>query len=122
MASYLPPYLTSIQSSAPSQSQSESINFDYSGMDEIRKRKDEASQLASAKWQSLYGGDVAGSVGAGQRIRSLLSSLKDIQPVRVASYSSNSSMDGGSQTVSGHHGQEDDGYERRRRTARNVDE
>jgi len=103
MASYLPPYLTRAQSSAPSQSQSESISYDYSGMDEINKRKDEASQLAGSKYQALYGGDVAGSVGAGQRIRSLLSSLKDIQPVRISSVSSSSNMDGGSQAIEGHH-------------------
>jgi hypothetical protein len=103
MASYLPPYLTRAQSSAPSQSQSESISYDYSGQDEINKRKDEASQLAGSKYQALYGGDVAGSVGAGQRIRSLLSSLKDIQPVRINSISSSSNMDGGSQAIEGHH-------------------
>lgn len=103
MASYLPPYLTRVQGSAPSQKQSESITYDYSGQDEINKRKDEASQLASSRYGALYSGDVAGSVGAGQRIRSLLSSLKDITPVRISSYSSSSDMDGGSQSIEGHH-------------------
>jgi hypothetical protein len=72
-------------------------------MDEINKRKDEAAQLAGSRYQALYGGDVAGSVGAGQRIRSLLSSLKDIKPVRISSISSSSNMDGGSQAIQGHH-------------------
>lgn len=103
MPSYLPPYLTRVQSSAPSQDQSESINYDYSGQDEILKRKDEASQLAGSRYQALYAGDVAGSVGAGQRIRSLLASLKDIKPVRISSYSSSSKMDGGSGAIEGHH-------------------
>lgn len=103
MASYLPPYLTRVQGSAPSQKQSESITYDYSGQDEINKRKDEASQLASSRYGALYSGDVAGSVGAGQRIRSLLSSLKDITPVRISSYSSSSDMDGGSGAIEGHH-------------------
>jgi hypothetical protein len=103
MASYLPPYLTRVQQSTNAPSSSESISYDYSGLDEIRKRQDEANQLGIGRYQQLYGGDVAGSVGAGQRIRSLLSSLKDIEPVRVASYSSSQDMGGGSTEVSGEH-------------------
>lgn len=103
MASYLPPYLTRVQQSTNAPSSSESISFDYSGLDEIRKRQDEANQLGVGRYQQLYGGDVAGSVTSGQRIRSLLSSLKDIAPVRVSSISSSQDMGGGSTEIMGQH-------------------
>ncbi len=103
MASYMPPYLTRVQQSTNAPSSSESISYDYSGLDEIRKRQDEANQLGIGRYQQLYGGDVAGSVSSGQRIRSLLSSLKDIEPVRVASISSSQDMGGGSTEVAGQH-------------------
>lgn len=103
MPSYMPPYLTSVRGSTNAPSSSESISYDYSGLDEIRKRQDEANQLGIGRYQQLYGGDVAGSVSSGQRIRSLLSSLKDIEPVRISSYSR--SDDGGSSSgeISGQH-------------------
>lgn len=103
MTSYMPPYLTRVQQSTNAPSSSESISYDYSGLDEIRKRQDEANQLGIGRYQQLYGGDVAGSVSSGQRIRSLLSSLKDIEPVRVSSVSSSQDMGGGSTEIMGQH-------------------
>lgn len=103
MASYLPTYLTNVRTSTNAPSSSESVSYDYSGADEIAKRKDEARQLAVGRYQQLYGGDVAGSVGAGQRIRDLLSSIKEIAPVRVSSTSSSSDGGGSSRELSGTH-------------------
>lgn len=101
----LPKYL--LKASGPSSKQgfSESISYDYSGQDEINKRKDEAGQQSAARYKALYDGDVGGSVAAGQRIRGLLSSLKDITPVRVASYSSNTDTSGDSGGFEGAHDQ-----------------
>lgn len=86
--------------SAPggSSSRSSSTSYDYSGADEILKRANEANQLAVARQGQLYDGDIKGSMVGGQRIRYLLSSLKDITPVRVSSQSdsSSSNADGGS--------------------------
>ena len=103
MASYPPPYITGAKQSTDAPSSSESISYDYSGLDEIRKRQDEANQLGVGRYQQLYGGDVAGSVSSGQRIRSLLSSLKDIAPVRISSISSSQNMGGGSTEIMGQH-------------------
>lgn len=86
----LPTHITKYSGPSTSQSQSSSTSYDYSGLDEINKRKDEANQLAIARQAQLYDGDVKGSLSSGQRIRSLLSSLKDIAPVRVASQSDSS--------------------------------
>ena len=103
MASYLPTYLTSARSTFNAPSASESVTYDYSGQDEIRKRQDEAQQLSMGRYQQLYGGDVAGSVASGQRIRDLLSSIKSIEPVRIASRSSSSDGGGSSSDISGTH-------------------
>lgn len=105
---YLPPYLTNVRTSTNAPSSSESISYDYSGADEIQKRQDEARQLAVGRYGQLYGGDVAGSVGAGQRIRDLLSSIKDIAPVRVSSSSSSRDGGGGSSELSGTHDEPDE--------------
>ena len=108
MASYLPTYLTSVRRTVNAPSSSESVTYDYSGQDEIRKRQDEASKLSLGRFQQLYDGDVSGSVASGQRIRDLLSSIKSIQPVRVASSSSSSDMGGGSAEITGSHDEPDD--------------
>jgi hypothetical protein len=99
----MPPYITGVRQDTNAPSSSESISYDYSGLDEIRKRQQQASELASGKWAQLYSGDIAGSVTSGQRIRSLLSSLNDIEPVRISSYSSNQDMGGGSSELTGSH-------------------
>lgn len=103
MAMQLPTHLTRVQTSTDAPSSSESVSYDYSGLDEIRKRQDEANKLGIARYQQIYGGDVPGSVASGHRIRSLLSSLQDIEPVRVASVSSSQNMGGGSTEVEGEH-------------------
>lgn len=99
-----PTHITRMSGPSSSQSSSSSVSYDYSGLDEIAKRKDEARQLGAAKWKALYDGDVGGSVAAGDRIRSLLSSLSEIQPVRVASSSSSGSSDSKSGTIEGEPG------------------
>lgn len=66
-----------------------SVSYDYSGAEEIQKRQDEAAQQSAARYKALYDGDVAGSVASGHRIRDLLSSLKDIDPVRVSNVETN---------------------------------
>ena len=101
MASYLPTYLTSARSTFNAPSASESVTYDYSGQDEILKRQDEARKLELGRYQQLYGGDVAGSVASGQRIRDLLASIKSIEPVRIASRSSSADGGGSSSAVEG---------------------
>ena len=108
MASYLPTYLTSVRRTVNAPRSSESVTYDYSGQDEIRKRQDEASKLSLGRFQQLYDGDVSGSVASGQRIRDLLSSIKSIPPVRIASSSSSSDMGGGSSEITGSHDEPDD--------------
>lgn len=99
----LPSHITRMSGPSSSSSSNSSISYDYSGLDEINKRKDEANQLGAAKWKALYDGDVGGSVAAGDRIRSLLSSLKDIKPVRVSSESSSSDSSSGAASFEGEH-------------------
>jgi hypothetical protein len=98
-----PTHITQATGPSSSSSSNSSISYDYSGLDEINKRKDEANQLGAAKWKALYDGDVGGSVAAGDRIRSLLSSLKDIKPVRVSSESSSSDSSRGATSFVGEH-------------------
>lgn len=103
MEPYLPPYVTSVRRTVNAPSASSSTTYNYDGLDEIRKRQNEANQLAVGRYQQLYGGDVAGSVASGQRIRDLLSSISSIEPVKVASQSSSSDMGGRSIDVTGSH-------------------
>lgn len=89
-------YTTRFSGAGGSSSSGGSVSYDYSGLDEIRKRQNEANQLAVARQAQLYDGDIKGSMTGGQRIRYLLSSLSDIEPVRVSSVSkNNSSSDSG---------------------------
>lgn len=57
-----------------------STTYDYSGLEEHLKRQDAISQLGGQKFAALYGGDIAGSVDAGNRIRGLLSSVRANAP------------------------------------------
>jgi len=63
-----------------SSSSSGSTSFDYSGLDDALKKQDELAQTSHNKYQQLYNGDVAGSVGSAQRIRDLLSQLSAYAP------------------------------------------
>lgn len=80
---------------APSRrvSSSGSVNYDYSGPDEARKRRDSAADAAAQRYEQLYAGDVAGSVASGHKIRRLLASISELPGVRVDSVSSNASVD-----------------------------
>jgi hypothetical protein len=57
-----------------------SASYDYSGLDDAIKKQDELAQTSHQKYQQLYGGDVAGSVGSTQRIRDLLTQLRVYAP------------------------------------------
>ena len=59
---------------------SSSTHYDFSGLDEQIKRQDSVDGLRGEKFASLYNGDVAGSVGAGGRIRSLLGIINSQSP------------------------------------------
>lgn len=98
-----PSHVTSYKAPGASSSGSESYTLDYSGLDEIRKRQNEASATNAGKYKALYDGDVGGSVSAGRRIRDLISSIGSIEPVRMASYSSNSSSNSDGPVIGGEH-------------------
>lgn len=101
----LPPFLTSYSGGGGQVSESSSTSYDNSGPERRSAAADELDKLKTAKFQALYGGDVPGSVAAGQRIRSLLGYLgsgADSQP-RVASMSSSFSADSRSPQLEGRH-------------------
>ena len=76
----LPPNITRVAGPSSSSESDISENFDYSGLDDHIKRQDQIGALHSAKYGQLYGGDVAGSVEAGQRIRGLLKQVQAFSP------------------------------------------
>lgn len=113
MAVFRAPGAQAFEYSAPrSESQSSlSETYDYGGLEDHLKRQDAVGAMRDAKFAALYGGDVAGSVSAGNKIRELLSAVRQNAPgaterdpnkivaplVRVASRSTSSSsgMGGG---------------------------
>lgn len=97
----LPRYLTAAKQTTNAPSSSESTTFDYSGADEILKRQGQAFALEAARQKDLYGGKVEDGIEKGRLIRGLVASLKDIQPVRIASHTSSGDMGGGSTEVQG---------------------
>jgi len=66
---------TSYQGAGGSNSEHESINFDYSRLKNQLGREDEVDALHAQKYAALYGGDIPGSVGASHRIRNLLDQI-----------------------------------------------
>lgn len=90
-----------------SSSRSSNVSYDYEGLDDHIKRQDALAATRDAKFASLYGGDVAGSVVAGNKIRDLLKTLRANAPgtterdpyqiasplVRVSSQSSSNKSD-----------------------------
>lgn len=98
-----PTHVTSYKAPSSRSSSNSSYQLDYSGLDEIRKRQDEAGATSAARFKALYDGDVGGSVAAGRRIRDLLSSIGSIEPVRMSSYSSSSSSDSDGPVIGGEH-------------------
>lgn len=67
-----------------------SVHYDYSGGEELRKRQDAISEMASKRFQALYAGDIPSAIEAGNRIRELRNSMSGIDPVRVSAQSSES--------------------------------
>lgn len=88
-------YLTRSAGPTSSQDSRMSRTLDYSGLEDHAKRIDLLPQMQSQKFAALYDGDIPGSVAAGQRIRSLIDSIKNPrQPlVRVAGESASSSAE-----------------------------
>jgi hypothetical protein len=111
MAVFRAPGAQAFEYSAPrSESQSSlSETYDYGGLEDHLKRQDAVGAMRDAKFAALYSGDVAGSVSAGNKIRELLSAVRQNAPgaternpnqiaaplVRVASRSTSSSNSGG---------------------------
>jgi hypothetical protein len=98
-----PSHITSYKAPGSSSSGSESYSLDYSGLDEIRKRQNEASATNAGRYKALYDGNPGDAIAAGQRIRDLLGSLNSIEPVRMSSYSSNSSSNADGPVIGGEH-------------------
>jgi hypothetical protein len=119
----IPQNLTTLTGGGGSSSSSESTSYDYSGLQRHLEAQDEVDKLRQAKYQALYGGDVAGSVAAGGRIRSLLGVINANAPgatekspytivdplAKVSSTSSQNSMDSRGPHVEGYH----DGFDER---------
>lgn len=117
----LPQNLTTFTGGGGSSSGSESVSYDYSGMQRHLEAQDEVDKLREAKYQALYGGDVAGSVAAGGRIRSLLDVINANAPgateqnpytvvdplAKVSSTSSQKSSDSRAPHLEGYHDQFD---------------
>jgi hypothetical protein len=85
--------ITGITAPSTRVSRSSSVNYDYSGVDEARKRRDSIADSAAQRYEQLYGGDVSGSVTSGHKIRRLIASLNELPGVRIDSVSSNASVD-----------------------------
>jgi hypothetical protein len=98
-----PSHITSYKAPGSQSSSSEDYSLDYSGLDEIRKRRDAASELEGEKQGALYRGDLEGSMKAGRRIKSLLSEIGNIEPVRLSSYRSSGSSDADGEVFGGEH-------------------
>lgn len=92
----MPDYSYRAPSSSASSSASET--YEYDGMDDLVRKRDEAAQTAAQKTAALYKGDIAGSLAANTRIRGLLNAIAAYEagalPLsRVRSRSGSSSMD-----------------------------
>lgn len=67
-----PRFLTSYSGGSGGREASLSASYDYSGLENHLKSQDMVDDLRAQKYAALYGGDVAGSVATGDKIRSLL--------------------------------------------------
>lgn len=101
--------LSRVEYPSGQQSSSSGVNYDYSGADQILKRKDAISELQNAKLKALYEGDIAAGLSAGQRIRDLRASLSEIAPVRIESESSKSEVGFQGPKLQTHAPKEDEG-------------
>ena len=81
-------------------STSTSVSYDYSELDRQDKLRDAAQALDAKKFQSLYGGDIAGAIAIGKQQEGLLSELAKPAGVRVKSSSAKNSSDGSGPQVS----------------------
>lgn len=118
----LPPKLTRFSDGGGSSSSSDSTSYDYSGLEQHLKAQDDVGALSAQKYGALYGGDVAGSVAAGRRIRSLLDVINAnapgateqnphtvVNPLRkVASTSTHNSSNSQGPSLEGYHGEDDE--------------
>ena len=114
-----PTHLTRVTGPSSSQSGSSSTSYDYSGLDDLIKRQDAVSGGRDEKFSALYGGDVAGSVTAGNKVRDLVQAIRAhvpdasernpmrmSQPLsRVSSQSNSTSMDSSAGGYEGQHEQ-----------------
>jgi hypothetical protein len=75
-----PRYITSYSGGSGSREASASASYDYSGLEDHLKSQDMVDDLRAQKYASLYGGDVAGSVATGDKIRSLLGKINANAP------------------------------------------
>lgn len=75
-----PPYVNRFSGGSSGQEASSSASFDYSGLENHLKAQDAVDALRGQKFQALYDGDIAGSVTAGDRIRSLLGTINANAP------------------------------------------
>lgn len=105
--------LRQLKGGSSSQSGGSSTTYDYSGLDSHIKRQDALDQMRGSKFAALYGGDIAASTEAGNKIRHLLKTLRPNAPgttereagqitsplVRIASTSSRDSSDSSGPTV-----------------------
>lgn len=80
MALQLPQYLTSYTGPHSQSQSSSSATYDYTGLDQNLKRQEEVGALRDAKFAANYNGDIAGAVGAGNRIRDLLTTMRAYTP------------------------------------------
>lgn len=92
----MPDYSYRAPSSSASSSTSET--YEYDGMDDLVRKRDEAAQTAAQKTAALYKGDIAGSLAANTRIRGLLDAISayesGVLPLsRLRSRQASSSMD-----------------------------
>jgi hypothetical protein len=78
------PYVTRLDLPATASSSGSDVQYDWSGADQLLKRRDALGELKAAKYKALYEGDNPGGVTAERRIRDLLASMENIQPVRVS--------------------------------------
>lgn len=72
--------LTQLRGGSSSRSGQRSATYDYSGLEDHIKRQDAVEALRGSKFASLYAGDVAGAVDAGNKVRGLVSRLRSVAP------------------------------------------
>jgi hypothetical protein len=90
-----PTNLTRYISPSASQSSGSTASFDYSGQDDLSKRKDALAQVRSKQFVDLYSGNIPGSVENSHVIRDLLDAINNPRTplARVSSVRNDSASD-----------------------------